>query len=87
MPYSEKQIRNLVKQGVRAELKKGRKTRKEIVDLVVQGVPKELKDPDTGIARDLQLLIDHLPAPPRTAPMTGDGAAVNAGGNAAARPA
>jgi hypothetical protein len=87
MPYSEKQIRNLVKQGVRAELKKGRKTQKEIVDLVVQGVTKELNDPDTGIARNLQHLIDHLPAPTPTPAVTGDGAAAKAGADAAARPA
>jgi hypothetical protein len=84
LPYTENRIRRFVEQGVRAELKKGRKTHKEIEDLVVKCVTNELNDPNTKIAKDLQKLMDRLPAP--TVSGTGDGPAVNAGLDGAPRP-
>jgi surface antigen len=66
MPYTKKQIRNLVKQGVRRELKNGRITQNEIKDLVKQG----LNASDTETAKNIKKLldrvppVDHVPPPP-----------------------
>jgi hypothetical protein len=51
MPFTDKQIVDLVKKGVRQEMKADTATRKAITDLVKQGVAAELKTPigTTGI--------------------------------------
>jgi hypothetical protein len=55
MPYTKNQIRNLVKQGVRRELKNGTITRDEIKELVGQ----ELNAPN-GVNDKLDKLIEAL---------------------------
>lgn len=51
MPFTDKQIVNLVKRGVRQEMKADTATRKAITDLITQGVATELRAPigTTGI--------------------------------------
>jgi hypothetical protein len=87
MPYTEAQIRNLVKQGVRQELKKGRKTQNEIKALVTEAVAQELNADDTEIAKKLDMLVAALP--PTDSPRDGhrEGGAMDAGADGAARPA
>ena len=59
MPFTDNEIRNLVKQGVRAELKKGPQTQKEIKALVKDAVTQEL-NASGGVNEKLDKLIQAL---------------------------
>ena len=62
IPYTKKQIRKYVGQGVAKELKTDSATRNEIVKLVKQGVEQELNADNTEIARKLTELKDLVQA-------------------------
>ena len=90
MPYTQKQILKLVKQGVAAELSAGG-TKDEILALVKQGVAAELNAGGTGIDGKLDTLLKRLPEPPPPAPpaadRTGMAPAAAPGADGAAPPA
>ena len=90
MPYTQKQILKLVKQGVAAELSAGG-TKDEILALVKQGVAAELNAGGTGIDGKLDTLLKRVPEPPPPAPpaadRTGMAPAAAPGADGAAPPA
>ena len=88
MPYTQKQILKLVKQGVAAELSAGG-TKDEILALVKQGVAAELNAGGTGIDGKLDTLLKRVPEPPAppAADRTGMAPAAAPGADGAAPPA